>query len=132
MEIEFRELNEEEEKDFRQWARDNYIAHSEINSVWHPTVRDECEIINQTKMSKEDKIKEAITDILWMAIRYADGRHTYAPSTVRRAVKVIKEVYPDFKIKEDKILIQPNEKDLFGASSKEDYLYDLVNQNKDE
>ena len=83
-------------------------------------------------MTKEDKIKEAITDILWMAIRYADGRHTYAPSMVRRAVKVIKEVYPDFKIQEDKTLIQPNEKDLFGSSSKEDYLYDLVNQNKDE
>ena len=44
-------------------------------------------------MSKEEKIKEAITDILWMAIRYADGRHTYVPSTVRRAVKTIKEVY---------------------------------------
>ena len=88
--------------------------------------------LTKTKMSKEDKIKGAITDILWMAIRYADGRHTYAPSTVRRAVKVIKEVYPDFKIKEDKTLIQPNEKDLFGASSKEDYLYDLVNQNKED
>ncbi len=85
-------------------------------------------IIKTKKMSKEEKIKEAITDILWMAIRYADGRHTYAPSTVRRAVKTIKEVYPDFKLKEDKTLIQPNEKDLFGASSKEDYLYDLVNQ----
>ena len=83
-------------------------------------------------MSKEDKIKGVITDILWMAIRYADGRHTYAPSTVRRAVKVIKEVYPDFKITEDTTLIQPNEKDLFGTSSKEDYLYDLVNQNKED
>jgi hypothetical protein len=82
-------------------------------------------------MTKEEELKGAITDILWMAIRYADGRHTYAPSTIRRAVKVIKEVYPDFKIKEDKTLVQPNEKDLFGISSKEDYLYDLVNQNND-
>ena len=81
-------------------------------------------------MSEEDKIKGAITDILWMAIRYADWRHTYAPSMVRRAVKVIKEVYPDFKLKEDKTLIKPNcsiENDLFGASAKEVYLYDLVN-----
>jgi len=84
------------------------------------------------KQNKDDKIKGAISDILWMAIRYADGRHTYAPSTVRRAVKVIKEVYPDFKLKEDKTLIKPNEKDLFGASFKEDYLYDLVNQNKED
>jgi hypothetical protein len=49
MEIEFRELNEEEEKEFRQWARENYTPHSEINSVWHPIVRDECQIINQNK-----------------------------------------------------------------------------------
>ena len=83
-------------------------------------------------MSKEDKLRVAIEDILWMAIRYADGRHTYAPSMVRESVNVFEEVYPDFKIKEDNTLIQPNEKDLFGASSKEDYLYDLVNQNKDE
>ena len=88
--------------------------------------------MNLIMLTKDDKIKGAISDILWMAIRYADGRHTYAPSTVRRAVKVIKEVYPDFKLKEDKTLIKPNEKDLFGASFKEDYLYDLVNQNKED
>jgi len=50
MGFEFRELNEEEVKDFRQWARDNYVPYSEINSVWHPIVRDECEIINQNKI----------------------------------------------------------------------------------
>ena len=68
-----------------------------------------------------------------MAIRYADGRHTYAPSMVRRAVKVFEEVYPDFKIKEDRTIDPPTEDDLSrGRASREDYLYDLVNQNKDE
>ncbi len=84
-------------------------------------------------MSKEDKLRGAIEDILWMAIRYADGRHTYAPSMVRRAVKVFEEVYPDFKIKEDRTIEPPTEDDLNrGSSFRDDYLYDLVNQNKDE
>jgi hypothetical protein len=84
-------------------------------------------------MSKEDKLRGAIEDILWMAIRYADGRHTYAPSMVRRAVKVFEEVYPDFKIKEDLTIEPPTEDDLKrGSSFIDDYLYDLVNQMKDE
>ena len=83
-------------------------------------------------MSKEDKLRGAIEDILWMAIRYADGRHTYAPSMVRSAVKVFKEVYPDFKIREDNTIDPPREEELGGMSFREDYLYDLVNQNKDE
>ena len=84
-------------------------------------------------MSKEDKLRDAIEDILWMAIRYADGRHTYAPSMVRRAVKTFEEVYPDFKIREDQTIKPPTENDLKrGSSFREDYLYDLVNQNPDE
>ena len=84
-------------------------------------------------MSKEDKLRDAIEDILWMAIRYADGRHTYAPSMVRRAVKTFEEVYPDFKIREDQTIKPPTENDLNrGSSFREDYLYDLVNQNPDE
>lgn len=42
-----KELNTEEEIDFRQWARDNYRGfnspNGEINSVWHPIVKEECE-----------------------------------------------------------------------------------------
>ena len=106
--------------------KEKYILSTYMNK------KDTEKAMNLIMLTKDDKIKGAISDILWMAIRYADGRHTYAPSTVRRAVKVIKEVYPDFKLKEDKALIKPNEKDLFGASFKEDYLYDLVNQNKED
>ena len=81
-------------------------------------------------MTKEDKLKKAIEDILWMAIRYADGRHTYAPGMLRDSVKVFKEVYPDFKIKEDQTIEPPKEEDLGGISSRQDYLYDLINKNR--
>ncbi len=37
----FRELDEKETKEFRQWARDNYRAGQPANECWHPIVRDE-------------------------------------------------------------------------------------------
>lgn len=43
----FRELTPEEEKEFRQWARDNYIPLSEIKGIWHPIIQDECVQINK-------------------------------------------------------------------------------------
>jgi len=43
----FRELNSEEELQFRAWARENYEPHGTISETWHPIVQDECRIINQ-------------------------------------------------------------------------------------
>jgi hypothetical protein len=57
----FRELNETEEKEFRQWARDNYAPGETASEVWHPVVRDEWEKIaanmkkNREKINKEYK-----------------------------------------------------------------------------
>jgi len=45
----FRDLSKEEEKEFRQWARDNYVPFSDINKAYHPIVQDECEQINKEK-----------------------------------------------------------------------------------
>jgi len=46
-------------------------------------------IVSQKKY-KEDisELCDAFDDIIWMATRYAHGRHTYAPSMVRDACKV--------------------------------------------
>lgn len=43
----FRQLTEHEKEKFRQWARANYIPHTEINPVWHPVVQTECRRINE-------------------------------------------------------------------------------------
>lgn len=37
----FRQLSEEEEADFRRWARENYTPGEEVKQIWHPVVRDE-------------------------------------------------------------------------------------------
>ena len=43
----FRQLSKREESQFKQWARANYIPHTEINPVWHPVVQSECRRINE-------------------------------------------------------------------------------------
>jgi len=79
------------------------------------------------KKSDEKKLQSAIEDILWMAARYAHGRHTYAPSMVRDSVAVFKDVFPDFKIKQDQVIESPADDELGGCSFKSDYLDDIFN-----
>jgi len=43
----FRNLSEEDEGEFRQWARDNYNAGGEVSGLWHPVIRDECRRIDE-------------------------------------------------------------------------------------
>jgi hypothetical protein len=43
----FRQLDEKETEEFRQWARDNYQPGDEIKEVWHTVVREECARINE-------------------------------------------------------------------------------------
>jgi hypothetical protein len=45
----FRQLKPLEEKEFRDWARKNYILHSPIKGIWHPVVQDECVRMNAGK-----------------------------------------------------------------------------------
>lgn len=47
----FKQLDSEEEKSFRQWARDNYKVGEPISGVWHPAVQDECVKINTENSS---------------------------------------------------------------------------------
>ena len=42
----FRDLNDKEEQEFRDHARENYVIGSPIDSFWHPQYRDECHIMN--------------------------------------------------------------------------------------
>lgn len=47
LDTKFRQLNESEKKEFKQWARDNYTPGDKISELWHPIVRQECEKINE-------------------------------------------------------------------------------------
>lgn len=78
-------------------------------------------------MNKKEvaKLRGAYEDIVWMAIRYAHGRHTYAPQMVRDSIKKFKEVFPDFEVGQDIAIDSPEEEDLGGMAFRDDYLDDL-------
>jgi len=42
----FRTLDANETIVFRKWARDNFTPGSEINSIWHPVIQVECEMMD--------------------------------------------------------------------------------------
>jgi hypothetical protein len=81
-------------------------------------------------MSKDlDILKEAYTEVIWMAIRYAHGRQTYAPSTVRDSIKNFQKVFPDWKPWSDETLKDDRERiENFGDNLSLDgyWLDDLV------
>lgn len=49
-----RTLNKDEEKEFRQWARDNFTAgKNDVNLLWHPIVQDECHIMIDENLKEQ-------------------------------------------------------------------------------
>lgn len=85
---------------------------------------------------KLNKLRQVIDDIFWMAMRYANGRQTSAPDDVRKAYYVIKQVFPDFKLKYDRVIIRDanelreyyKEKNMHYLES--DFLDDLILNNE--
>lgn len=80
-------------------------------------------------MSKEiDTLKKAYEDVIWMAIRYANGRATYAPSMVRDSIKEFQKVFPDWKPRHDPTL--KSDRQMVESEARKrvqgDWLYDLV------
>ena len=82
------------------------------------------------KKADADKLLLAFEDVVWMAIRYANGRHTYAPQMVRDAITSVQTLYPDWKLRHDRTIKTDVERmkafdDVLGLSISSDYLDDL-------
>lgn len=43
----FKKLSNIEIDLYREWARQNYVPHDNINTCWHPVVQEECININK-------------------------------------------------------------------------------------
>jgi len=53
----FRDLNDIEIQEFRQWARDNYKVNTTIErEIWHPHVVMECELMNEEEQDESNKL----------------------------------------------------------------------------
>lgn len=75
-----------------------------------------------TDKQKIQVLAECFNDVIWMAIRYAHGRQTYAPHTVRDAITNFQIIFPEWKPKKD-YTIKP--KCCEDSGFIEDYLDDL-------
>ena len=60
----FQELDTAQEEAFRKWARENYEALDHINETWHPSVRDECNKINDELLANyEQRLADSGDDL---------------------------------------------------------------------
>ena len=48
----FKELNSDEIKAYKKWARENYEPFSKISEIWHPVIQNECLQINKANANK--------------------------------------------------------------------------------
>ena len=45
----FKELTSEEIKEYKKWARKNYVLAETISETWHPVIQKECATMNEEK-----------------------------------------------------------------------------------
>jgi hypothetical protein len=81
-----------------------------------------------TDAEKIETLKECFEEVIWMSIRYAHGRHTVAPNSVRRAIKMYQTVFPEWTPHSDESIEAPKDEDAIIQLFKGDYLHDLVNR----
>ena len=68
-----------------------------------------------------EELKKAFDDVVWMAIRYAHNRHSYAPGMVRDACK-IRAKFGDFHLKDDAVIRESKDKSGLPGDSLKDLL----------
>ena len=56
----FRTLTAAQEKEFREWARNNYKPFGEISKIWHPAIQAECVKINKKEEKNASKENEVV------------------------------------------------------------------------
>lgn len=69
-------------------------------------------------------LKHIIRKTFWMARRYAHGRQTGSPSTIRECYQLLKVRFPDLVPKKDVVIEPPDPKDVHGMTFRSDYLDD--------
>jgi hypothetical protein len=109
-------MSKKTEKSDRKKALIDIIETDEANGLYEMTEKEKLRVVSR-----------CFENVIWMAIRYADGRFTYAPSVVRDAVKAYKSVHPEWNPSPDITIKPPAEKDVSSLLIPGDYLYDLVN-----
>lgn len=117
-------MSKKTEKSDRKKALIDIMETDEANGLYEMTDKEKLRVVSR-----------CFENTIWMAIRYANGRHTYAPYIVRDVVKTYRELYPEWNLEIDKVVLKQYEDykdnpDLPGFL-KEDWLIDLFQTDKD-
>lgn len=81
---------------------------------------------NEELRMKLEILKKVIDDTFYMAIRYAHGRHTFAPTIIRDSLRELKKVFPNFQLRHDDTIKPPTEDELKQhIAVRDDWLDDL-------
>jgi hypothetical protein len=56
----FKELSEQEQSEFKLWARKHYKPFSEISGVWHPVIQTECTKMNIAAQAEIDYVVKGV------------------------------------------------------------------------
>ena len=83
-----------------------------------------------TDKERIERLYNIIEDTFWMSVRYAHGRHTYAPYIIRDAFRELEEIFPDFELKKDITIKPPTEELNEMGTLREDWLDDLFKEEK--
>jgi hypothetical protein len=67
----FKELTSEEIKEYKKWARKNYVLAETISETWHPVIQKECATMNEEK--PELLSAKLITQIILEAVNKSDA-----------------------------------------------------------
>lgn len=78
----------------------------------------------QDKILKNAELENMVAELFFWARRYAHGRHTYLPDTIRRIYKTIQKKYPGIYIPHDET-IQPPRPNTGAMHFRDDYLDDI-------
>jgi len=81
------------------------------------------------KLEREiEVLKYIIKNTLWMSVRYAHGRHTYAPGIIRECVSLLKNLYPNEQfLLPDRTIEPPSPEELKNPMAlRSDWLDDLL------
>jgi hypothetical protein len=111
-------MSKKTEKSDRKKALIDIIETDEANGLYEMTEKEKLRMVSK-----------CFENTIWMAIRYANGRHTYAPYIVRDSVKTYRELYPEWNLQIDKVVVNDYERFNGQPNStlapKEDWLIDL-------
>lgn len=120
----FKTLNQDEEKSFREWAHENYKKGDPINEVWHPVVREECELMN-SRWTDEDQIKcYGMTEAMMEAAFLREGNTNKYPSE--------RTMYAMSILSDAQHIQTMDRKDVYGAYGvePEEFVRQLINKAK--